>query len=181
MTHKPRIIKRLFCLSAFKFIIPVTISALSFNANSSNWNAFETQWAGKSIIYFDKDTVVKKNGTVTLWIKLRNNPDFILDGYYGYANQTRYFCGKNQSQFISESKYDLAGNYMRTYFASPDVIVPIMPGGQTELLYPIVCDKTFPNNMDNLSYSKVTRENSTAAVLALYIDRKKNKADPAPN
>lgn len=155
-------------------------SILACNAQAATWYGFAGAGTDKAAYFFDKDTVVKESGSVTIWIKYvkeENSPD--KDGSYATSLKFRYDCKRRTSQALIAVTYDKDHNHLKTFSSnpppSPDEIIP---GSVGESMWKIVCDPAFPNQKDG-AYAKVGDNDVFAAAKRLFI-LYSDANDPAP-
>jgi hypothetical protein len=119
-------------------------------ASGATWYGFPTVGNGKAAYFFDRETVVKQAGSVTIWVKIVNRdnmPD--PDGSYATASKLRFNCGEQTISTITEVAYDQQQNHIRTKsdFAKPAEVVP---GSVGDTVNKIICSSGFPSKTSNL-------------------------------
>ena len=144
-------------------------------ASAANWYAFTGNSTNNAYYFFDKDTIVKRPGGITIWIKsvydVNKNQ---TDGGYAYANKYSYDCKKRLAQNLTLVKYGKNREHIATYSqASPPA--EVVPGSVGEGLLTSVCAPDFPNDKSN-DYVKI-KDNDIYS-LAQYLFDTSN--DPAP-
>ncbi|MES2585669.1 MAG: surface-adhesin E family protein [Pseudomonadota bacterium] len=130
--------------------------------------------------YFDRSSVVKSNGNITLWVKtVKDTKSEISHGVYSYASKNTYFCSTKSSQNTFESQYGKNGDFIKSF---PEVgpIEPIIPGSVGEDMLKIVCSPNFPNDLSNKNYYKISDGDIFKDNQSFYDRRRAAQNDPAP-
>lgn len=143
--------------------------------HAATWYGFSTVATNNAVIFFDADSVVKKNGTVAIWIKYVNEEQSpAQDGSYASAYRTNYSCTNRTTQSTTAVLYDKNQNVIRTWSGTPtpDAVVP---GSVGESILQLVCSPSFPNPKSN-DYALVGDNDIYAAAKRLFSLR----YDPAP-
>ena len=150
------------------------------HANAADWYGLDG-YNDELGTYFDKSSVTKSNGSVTLWVK------FVWDkklnkqnGVYSGASKKTYFCATKKSQTLAWSNYGINNEFLASD-TKPDGIEAVTPGTIGEEVLTIVCKPSFPNSPSNENgYYKVT-DNDIFSDNQAFFDRKRAaKNDPAP-
>lgn len=115
-------------------------------ASAANWYGFTGTGTNESFYFFDKDTIIKRPGTITIWIKSvddinKNN----ANGGYSYSSRYIYDCKKRTSQNLTLVKYGKNQEHMATYNRDAPP-AEVIPGSVGEGLWKIVCASDFPND-----------------------------------
>jgi hypothetical protein len=158
----------------------VLISIFCLNAEASSWFGFTHAWNDGTSAYFDKDTIVKVNGNITLWIKWVQDPTSIAkDGVYSYAQKVTYFCKNNQYQNLFESHYNRSNQFIQSFPKAQDV-KELIPDSLGDSIRQTVCAPTFPNTIPTDAAYKVNDNNIIEDARIFYEKRAASKNDPAP-
>lgn len=163
-----------------KTLIPLLIaSALTSSVHAATWYGFSSVGSDKTAYFFDRDTIVKEPGSVTIWIKYvneENSPD--PDGSYATATKYRYDCKHRTLQALISVTYDKNQNHMRT-ISNPAKPTEAVPGSIGEAAWKVVCEPTFPNQKD-APYAKVGDNDIYSAAKRLFSLYNTLYNDPAP-
>lgn len=158
----------------FRITMLFAIMLYSVTASAATWMTLDV-FTATAIYFFDADTVIKKDGTVTIWEKMvqeENSPD--TDGSYSTAVKMVYFCKKRTSQGFAMTTYDKSQNFIKTY-SIPAKESDIVPGSVGEDILKFVCANDFPKNATTVA------KNDIYAATKRYFDYlKAAKNDPAP-
>jgi hypothetical protein len=162
-----------------KFLL-IYFSIFSANVNAATWYGFSHAWTDNVSPYFDKDTIIKSNGTITLWIKWVFNPVIKrTDGVYAYAEKVTYICGSKKHQRLFSSEYDSNNEFLRSY-PKPRDPEDIIPGSLGEDISKIICTPSFPQLIPNEAAYKLEGVGVIDDARIFYEKRAAAKNDPAP-
>lgn len=143
-------------------------------AHAATWYAFSTISSNDTTYFFDLDTMTKKAGAVTIWVKYinaDNAPD--PDGSYATALKTVYVCPSRTAQVTTSVTYDKKQNMIRTN-DTPSKASEVVPGSVGESIFKTVCAPDFPN-AKTASYTRIPDNDIYAAA------RRMVAPDPAPH
>lgn len=148
--------------------------ALSGAANAASWHAFY-QNTEDFFFFFDMETVVKRPGLVTLWIKVvKNESNVGSSRVYSYADHITYDCKNRTSQTKVQVQYGKDRNHINTLnLASPAGAV--VPGTVEEQLFKIICTPDF-SSPKHSGYIKVSDNDIYGLTQRIFAAQN----DPAP-
>lgn len=130
-----------------KILVLAFISTLTLSANASTWKYLNGAYSNESIFYFDADSMVKANNSVTVWVKYvkkYNSPD--KDGAFSVASKVTYYCSSKQYKVLTTASYDKAKNYLSSANI-PTSLWDVVPDTINDLIIKDVCLSTFPQSM----------------------------------
>ena len=164
----------------FRIVMLAAMSLCSVTAQAASWNLFNSYAAEASetidvIYFFDSDTIVKKNDTVTLWETLvfkEKTP--ASDGGYSAVRRVVYNCKKRTVQLLTAVTYDKSHQYIDTY--PPGRAEDVTPESMGETLLKEVCAGNFPKN-----YYRIDNNDVYTAANYVLTYMKNAKKNPAPS
>ena len=161
-------------------VLLLTILICTPSANAATWYGFQKAFNNKLVFFFDADTVIKKNDTVTLWTKYVNNERFPdNDGSYSTAQKVEYSCKKRISRSLSSSIYDKDKQFIQSFGAS-DKINEIIPDSLGESILTTVCTSDFPKNKSEKLYYRVKDNDIYQHASNLFKYQEDHYTDRAP-
>jgi len=158
-----------------KLIAFILGSAFTCGANAAEWYGFASVGLVKAAYFFDWETIEKRPGGITMWLKAVNKeslPD--SDGSYSTATKFTFDCKKRTMQQLIEVLYDKNRDHIRTSTRVMQA-VEVIPGTTGEAALKVVCAPDFPNKKAQL-YAKVGDNDIYAAAKRLLVI----SDDPAP-
>ena len=168
---KTKMFKRLALALACVCAAPVYASEWQIFADTNGTNAY---------YFFDRATVLKQGGSVTLWIKYVQNlskPD--TDGSYATAMKEVYVCSKRTNQILSYSTYDKDGQFIKSK-QNAGTVTDIAPDTIGEGIFKAVCSSDFPNNKSRKLYVPATNNDPFKHTADLFEYFRAQKTDLAP-
>ncbi len=163
----------------FCSLIIVFLASALFNqsAVASSWYYINV-YTDSALYFFDKKTVEKGYGTVTLWVKVVQKNKRDTDGSWATASRWRINCSKRTIQNLAMSTYDSDGKFIGS-FQSSDYESSVTPGSTGYGVYKISCAANFPNDRDNKNYFPVD-DNDIFSATRRYVESIPVSRDRAP-
>lgn len=130
------------------------VAAMGFTpvVGAATWYYYSV--TSNSVLFFDKDSVIKNAGNVTLWeqsVRLRT-----ADEYGDWSGKTRWQinCTAKTVKMLQRVDYGKEGNvtYSSDKPSSPSGVIPETIG---EYLVTMACKPNFPNDKSGKSYEKI--------------------------
>ena len=157
----------------FRIVMLAAMSLCSVTAQAASWKFFNS-YAETAVFFFDSDTIVKKNDTVTLWEQLvqeENTP--ASDGSYSAVQRDVYNCKERTVQLLTAVTYDKSHQPIRTYPSGG--VLDVVPDSMGEARLKEVCAGNFPKN-----YNQVYNNDVYTAANDVFSFLKIAKKNPAP-
>lgn len=162
-----------------KILFLVACGSTSY-ANAADWYGFNKIYTDTEGWYFDKSSIVKGGGNITLWTKMvvdkksqRSNKT------YSAAIRRTYFCSEKMTQVLFETYYDLNNNFIESDSTPGKKTSPI-PDTIGEDLMKVICTPNFPNESSSKDYYRVSSGDIFSDNQVFFNRRRDEKNDPAP-
>ena len=159
----------------FRIVMLAAMSLCSVTAQAASWNLFNSYYAGTVVYFFDSDTIVKKNDTVTLWETLvpeENTP--ASGGSSSVVTRQVYNCKEKTAQTLTSTAYDKSNQPIQIY-QGPSRAEEVIPDSMGETILKEVCAGNFPKNYYRIDNNDVY---TTANYIFTYM--KNAKKNPTP-
>jgi hypothetical protein len=144
-------------------------------ASASTWHYLNGAYNSSQVYYFDNDSIIKKAGTVTVWLKYvkePNTPD--SDGSYSTAQRILVSCGNKTYQLLTQSIYNQSKEFIKSY-SKPGPVEEPAPDSIGEIIVKEVCKPSFPK------LAQEVRDNDIYSATYSYFDYlAQARNDPAP-
>ena len=130
--------------SLVNFLFIASLMAVALPARSATWYMFGLAGTDKVIYFFDRDSITKAAGTVTIWtkaIRKKETPD--SDGSVSVTYRTKYSCAARTGQMLAMTSNSADGNVVHSSNRAGEV-AHIIPGTIGESILAAVCRPGFP-------------------------------------
>jgi len=159
-----------------KVIIFAVMTICSISANAASWKFLSGVYSKQFVGYFDADTIIKKNNTVTIWVKYVNNPNTPdSTGAYSTAQHTIFNCKQKTYKILSISSYDKTQQFIGDV-SVPGPVTDVVPGTISENELDAVCKAGFPKGE-----TTVTNNDVYASTYNYFAAIKDSDVDFAPH
>ncbi len=138
-----------------KIIILLAASSISVTtgASAATWY-LSAAGNGKTLFFFDADTIERSPESVTLWIKTVETTKPAADGSWSTALLWKFNCSARTVQSLSLSTYNNSGEFIESY-NKPAPPMPVVPDSTGEAMLKISCQPNFPRDTSGNYYFKI--------------------------
>lgn len=166
-------------ITVLKILFLVACGSASY-ANAADWYGFNNIYTDTEGWYFDKSSIVKGGGNITLWTKMVADKKLQRSNKtYSAAIRRTYFCSEKMTQVLYETDYDLNNNFIESDSTLGKKSSPI-PGTIGEDLMIVICTPNFPHEPSSKDYYRVSSGDIFSDNQAFFDRRRDAKNDPAP-
>jgi hypothetical protein len=166
-----------------KILKPIALALVCVSAApvyASEWQMFKKVMTDDSYWFFDRATVSKQGGVVTVWIKSVQDltqPD--SDGSYSTAYKNVYVCSKRTFQRLTYSTYDEDGKFISGN-SNRGRATDITPDAINEGILEVICTADFPSNKSRELYYPAINNDPFKHGTGIFMWSRAQKIDLAP-
>jgi len=160
-------------------IVAICLLAVGSVANAASWYTFSDVVNDYKMYFFDANSVEKKEGNVTLWVKYVNNDQPDNDGSYSTATKLVFSCAAKTYQELNSSIYDKDRKFMRSY-PTPGNVNQLQPNTLVGVMQEVICMPNFPKDTSGKYYFPVKDNDIYSHAARYYENQKARKVDSAP-